>query len=63
MLDFANSSFDPKSIVVLRGAADRAWRALSHKRQTVQNNNPIADTVVQSAAQREDNLVRCPISR
>jgi hypothetical protein len=51
MPQFANSSFDPETVIILRGAVDRAWRALPHDRQTFQNKNLIADAIVQSASE------------
>jgi hypothetical protein len=53
MPQFANGSFDPETVVVLRGAVDRAWRALPHDRQTAQNKSLIADAVVKHATAGE----------
>jgi hypothetical protein len=57
MPQFANSSFDPETVIILRAAVDRAWRSLPHDRQTVQNRNLIADAILQSASDGERDLV------
>ena len=53
MPQFANGSLDPETVVVLRGAVERAWRALPHERQMELNKNLIADALVHSAAEGE----------
>jgi hypothetical protein len=57
MSQFANSSFDPETVIVLRGAVDRAWCALAPDRQTVQNRDLIAGAIIQSASEGERDLV------